>query len=82
MIEYHPSKKNPADGPSHHPDYIALDNNSEQTFHTVGYMTRSSVKADKIVQKNEEVRQTLPAPEATSKPNHISEGQLAKTKNL
>lgn len=82
VIEYHSSRKNLADKPSHHPDYVVLDNNSEQTFHTVEYVTRSSVKADKTVQKNGKVRQTLLAPEATSKPNHISEGQLAKTKNL
>lgn len=44
-------------------------------------MTKSSVKADKVVQRNRKIHQTLSALEATNKPNHASVGQLAKTKN-
>ena len=73
VIEYCSDRKNLIDGPSRCLDYIASDNDSEQTFHTVGYVTRSLVKADKMIQGNGEVRQALPAPEATSKPDHVSE---------
>ena len=49
IIEYCLGRKNPADRPSRHPDCVASDNDSEQTFCTMGYVTRSSVKADKMV---------------------------------
>ena len=41
-IEYRPGKHNPADGPSRRPDY--MDN---EPMHTVGYVTRSSTKAQR-----------------------------------
>ena len=81
VIEYCPDKKNPADRPSYHPDYVTSGNDSEQTLCTVRYMTRSLVKANKTVQENREVCQVLPTPKVTSESDHASESQLAKTKS-
>ena len=60
---------------------MASDNDSEQTLCTVRYVTRSLVKANKTVQENREIRQAFSAPKVTSEPDHVLEGQLAKTKN-
>ena len=53
-IEYCPGKKNPADGPSRYPDYIdAANDKEEKTIHTMGYVTRDSIKcgeAQKVIE--------------------------------
>ena len=74
VIEYCLGKKNPADRPSRCSDYVASDNDSEQTFCTVEYVTRSLVKANKTVQGNREIHRAFPTPETTSESNHASEG--------
>ena len=39
-IEYRPGKKNPANRPFRHPDYIdAANDKEEKTLYTVGYVT-------------------------------------------
>ena len=49
VIEYHLGRKNPTDRPFRCLDYVASNDDSEQTLCTVEYMTRSLVKADKMV---------------------------------
>ena len=65
-IEYRPGKHNPADGPSRRPDY--MDN---EPMHTVGYVTRSSTKA-----QGKGESQVPPEPRVTNGSDYDSESPL------
>ena len=58
-IEYCPRKKNLADKPSWRLDYMdAADNKEEKTLHTVGYVTRGSIKHGEVQKVIENACQT------------------------
>ena len=81
-IEYHPRKKNPADRPSWHPDYIdAADNKEEKILHTMDYMTRGFIKHGKAQKIIENACQAIQQSEVTSEAN-TSESHFTDNESL
>ena len=81
-IEYCSGKKNPVDGPSWHPDYIdPIDNEEKKTLHTIGYMTRDSIKYEKAQKAIENACQATQRSEVTSETNTL-ESHLTDNKSL
>lgn len=82
-IEYRLGKKNPADGPSQRPDYMdAGDDKELRILHTVGYVTRGSMKRGEARKAIKDARQAPQGSEATSGSDSDSESLLTDNESL